>query len=318
MKRLFISMLAVAAMASCSKSETDDAGAGNSRDIKISSAIEVATSSKAALLPASALTGIHFLKVDGTVAPANMAGAVAYTGDRAATSEGAITFVSAPQYAMNDNNAYLVGCYPGAAGGATVTEGTSVGWAIDGATDILVTPIWDAGKYSAAKTTGMAFKHELAQLEVVCQAESGVPAGSVQATWGNITGIELVGTKTNALYTYADNAVTFTGSADKALLQNDYTAAFAPKAIADNGSVAVDAAGMFAPSTGVITLKVTTAAGGEKIIPVTLRSAGADKDFEKGLKHTVTLTFKAGSKDVSTETAIDVWGEGYKGEGTVE
>ena len=80
---------------------------------------------------------------------------------------------------------------------------------------------------------------------------------------------------------------------------------------------------MFAPAasgTTAITLKVTTekvTAG--KTVNVQLMQNTTNKGFEKGLKHTVTLSFGAVDKGITVEsTSITAWGTGYSGNGTLE
>lgn len=317
--RYLLPTLLLLGASGCSKEGPEWPGA-RTREIRIASSIDAVGRTRAAQKPASALLGAKFLQVNATSMPAGMAGATLFTGDRAGDATGAITFTGSPVplYSIGNDNAYIVGYWPGSGAGVTITEGTSVAWTIDGKTDILLTPVWDAGKYAAPNTgatgTTMTFEHRLAQLEVICKAEAGRELSVVQAAWGAITSIELVGTLPGAKYTYAANAMTFTGTAaDMKLLKNDYETAFTQTAVPANGNTAVTAAGMFAPSTGVFQLLVKTVEVPEGIrINVQLQAGGANKDFEIGKKHTVTLTFEPNPKNiVITGTSIAAWTDGY-------
>ena len=325
MKRIFLFLLTLAAAASCSKEPAPTPGGADA-------AIRVVAGVAATRAVADASTGLRgasFIVVEGGATAPSFAGGTAYTGDVAATT-GVVTFTSnpVPAYNRNGQNAWFAAYAPGKA-----RTDNAVEWTIDGKTDIMVTnAVWNAGKHSAPVSRGLNFNHRLAQVEVICRAESGAAISAVRAAWGNITKIEFVGAPTTMKYDLsAAPAVTVSGSADFALLADYDGTAFAPTAIPENANTAANAVAMLAPVTPTIsesfTLKVTTAGAsgisGAASAPITLEIpvslAGSPSPMTAGRKHEVTLTFKADSRKIAvTATAITPWGTGYSGGSDVE
>lgn len=318
MKRILLSALLVGALTGCSK-ETPEQPAGNSREIRISTAIDGVDASKSVVLGSETQAEVQVLRKDNatSAAPTDFSGTpVSVTRE----TTGNLTFATAPTYDLNNNYAFFAAYWPkGTPGSDKVT------WAIDGATDIIATEAWNAGNYAAPVTTGMTFSHQLAQLEVVCTAD---PAGTtsldvVKAAWGKITNIELVNTSNTVDMAYDGLSLTF-GEATQtlALKKADYDTALASFDLAKSNTT-VNAAGMFAPGSGTATIKLKVTSEkvtGGKEIEVQLKQGGTtDKGFEKGLKHTVTLTFGASTKDIAvTATTITAWSTGYEGSGSLE
>ena len=355
MKAIIIYSLALAALTSCSKSEKtttpDNPTPQQPREIRISAAIEASAQTKAVTREVTTLEGpidgtadipnIQFLHKDDANSTQSSGlsfeGVTAITGTRGKNADsggGNITFDnSAPQYDLVDNKyAYFVAYYP--AGSVTSNVAT---FTIDGKTDILYAPLFNAGRYTdITSTPAMTFKHALAQLEVVCKAEENVSPDVMAKVWGKITKIEIA-TKETAKYKYSDQSFEFTttesgGSNKLPLLGNDYKTAFAADGIEIPASTntTVNAAGMFAPdnaanSTAPIKLAITTQVGSENAVTteVTVQltdggSSSTSKGFERGKKHTATLTFKSSTKEISvTGTTVDKWDTGYTGTGDV-
>lgn len=317
MKKILIPAMAVIALAACSK-EQPQLPADTSRNIRINTSIN-GVESKAVTLGSGKQTEVQVLRKDNTAntAPTDFSGSpVSVTRE----TSGNLTFATVPTYDLNNNYAFFAAYHPkGTAGSNKAT------WTIDGKTDIITTSAWNAGNYAAPVTTGMTFNHQLAQLEVICKADpaAGVSEAAVQSAWGKITGIELVNTSNTAEFAYNGLGMTFsTANATLPLSGPDYSTAFSNATITKANS-AVTAAGMFAPvatGTAPITLNVkSTVVTGGKTVTVQLASGGSNKGFEKGLKHTVTLTFGASTKNISaTATSITPWGSGYTGSGALE
>lgn len=317
MKQILMSALFAAVLAGCSKVAPEQA-AVNPYEIRINTAINGVDATKGVALSSASQTGVQVLRKDNTIAtpPTDFSGTpVSVTRE----TTGNLTFSAPPAYDLNNNYAFFAAYHPeGLAGSNKVT------WAIDGATDIITTGAWSAGNYAMPVKTGMTFSHQLAQLEVICKADpaSTVAEAAVQAAWGKITGIELINTSNTVDMAYNGLGLTF-GAATSALSlrQSDYSTVFAALAITKANS-SVIAAGMFAPGSGTaaIRLKVyTEQVSAGKEIEVQLQQSAINKGFEKGLRHTVTLTFGAGTKNISvTGTAITAWGTGYTGSGSLE
>lgn len=340
MKKIYIAMLAAAVLAGCSKNEEGDGSEtpqGGERAIVIASSIEAEGRTKAAVENGSALTEVQFLRqdVNGTTPPTTYTGITAIEGSRAV--DGTITFAagSVPTYNKNNYNAYFVAYWPKQ---APVNE--IVTWPVDGTTDILLTPAYNAGTYAAPLTggggangTAMQFKHKLAQLEVICIADddADVSEDAVQETWGKITKVEILESNSQAKFDYTGpGGVTYDTPAAIALVQSDYATGFPAAGIEllKTPNPVITAAGMFAPdvtagSTAPVKLKIYTEKVTEgKEVSVQLKSSAPsseNKPFEVGKKHTATLKFKASSLDVEIlSTTIDTWDTGYTGSTDVE
>lgn len=328
MKQILISLLAVAALASCSKSE--EAAPVNDGVIRIFTGVEN-DGTKAIVNAASGMTEAAFVRKDAAVSPsADFSGGTVYKGSVAA-STGQVAFSgSAPSYdQVDDHNAWFVAYYP-----ANELISNVVTWPIDGHTDIMVTDlIWDAGKYSAPLTGAsgakLNFNHQLSQVEVVCKAESGAALSVVKAAWGQIAKIEFLAAPTTMTYTLTSApTVATSGSAAFEMLKSydDADNAFAAIDIPANTNAAVNAVAMLAPVAPTadesFKLKVYTTgpAGGSTIeveVPVVLSGAVSDTKpaMVKGQTHKVTLTFNADASNIAVSTStIDDWQDGATGD----
>ncbi len=323
MKRILLSLLTLAALASCSKEPAPTPAAGDG----IIRVVAGVAATRAVADASTGLTGASFIVVEGgATAPASFAGGTAYTGDVAAAS-GEVTFTSAnvPAYNLDDANAWFAAYAPG---GALASD--AIEWPIDGRTDIMVTDaVWNAGKRSAPVSTGLNFNHRLSQVEVVCRAESGTAASAVRSVWGEITKIEFVGAPVTMKYDLsATPAVSVSGSADFALLADYDGTAFTPVAIPEDDNTTACAVAMLAPvaasAAESFRLKVTTSgAAAATPVPITVEIpvslGGSAEPMTAGRKHTVTLSFKAEEKLIGVAaTAVEEWSGGGTGSGEIE
>lgn len=313
MKKVLFSAMIIAAVVSCSKSETENPiGPDGTNEIKLTAGL---TGTKAAFGAGSAVNGLQFLRKDATAQmPTSFVGGVPVTGNLAADDK--ITFDNKQYYHATDNS-YFVSYYPA---GTVGTE--NVTWGINGKVDIMTTenPV-DVGTNLAKLTTAMKYQHRLAQVEVIV---TGDDAAGAAARWGNVTAIALANTPISMSCDYATMGVSTSGAptANIALSHTDYTGTFVPTPVPDAASVAVVAAGMFAPSASrTITLMVQCAGGTET--DVTPRTVVVDFDEGKSLtaghKHTITLKFaKTPSTDEIKATAtIEDWKPGNTGTGGI-
>lgn len=327
MKQILISLMAVAALVSCSKSESLETP--NDGTIRVITGIE-APGTKAVVTQTLGVTDVAFRLIHAAAKPSDFTTATALKGNIAATT-GAVTFdPSAPKYeTANDHNAWFIGYYP--AGTAT---GTKITWTIDGKTDILRTEsVWDAGKFSAPVSTGMTFQHQLSQVEVLCIATSSAALSAVQSAWGNIKSISFKDAPTEMEFDYAALTVANgTSKADKALSKDYNGTAFTSIAIPANNSTVINAMAMLAPVTKadaaksfeliVVTEGKTTDIADDitTTVPVKVAAATGDaEDMVKGKTHKVTLTFDVNGKDISaTQTTINAWQPGSEGSGSLK
>lgn len=304
MKKIRILACIAFAFVSCSKSET----VTNSRAITVTSTIDEVTT-KAVVGSASELTNITFVRADDALSDltiVDFSSTPSITGSRAPGSNSAILFSpNALTYDMTANKyAYLRGYHPA----GTLSSGV-VTWTPDGATDVLMTDVWNAGRYTAPVSAGMVFKHILARIEVICKADANDAHALVQETWGAIESIKFVGAQPRMKYTYETNTLVADGAAtDFPLLNsNTYTGVFAQTAIPASNSSTVTASAMIVPTgESTITLKVKAVKQVEQTIgPITLLANGT---FGAGKVHIITLTFKAGDTDIEvTDLTVTDW-----------
>lgn len=318
MKKILILASAAALLAGCSESEpAPGTGHGAEKPIKAVAAIE-GLQGKAVIAGADAtLTGLTFLRLDDVAT--NKADGFDFSGTAAITgcsraSDGTIGFGTPQNYdKADDKTTYMRGF---TTDNATVTPGSAAVWTIDGGTDILLTDIWNAGRYSAPGSNTMTFRHQLSRLEVICQGEQDVAASVVQACWGDVTSIELADAVPSLTYTYPTDAVTPSGTAaDFALLKGtgyDASQPFEATAIPAYGSTTVFGSAMVCPQATVVKLKVTTAGKGVKEVVTTLNS------LERAHIHKVTLTFNTDGQTIAcAASTIEAWTDGTPGTGTV-
>lgn len=155
----------------------------------------------------------------------NFGGAIPFGGERLVGS-GSIVFEPGqePMYDKGEQGfrSYLMGYHP-----RGVLQDDVVTWAIDGATDILLTDLWDAGTHLRPVASGMIFRHLLSQITVKCVVASGTRGDAASNTWGRITGIKLKSTPRNITFNYSTNAVVASGGrSDFGLLKGDFSGKF--------------------------------------------------------------------------------------------
>jgi hypothetical protein len=312
-------------LAACSQSEIETEEQRAPKEIKATSVIEGA-STRATIQGDVALSNLTFLRVDdasNNPSSYDFSTNDEITGCSRADNGGKITFSTAPKYDQTSNKyAYLRGFTTENA--ASSAKSNTV-WTIDGATDILMTDVWNAGKYDDAKTTGMTFKHLLSRIEVICKAEptSTSTIDVVRAAWGNVTGITVLGVNKKVTYTYNNNTIAYSETDEFALLK-EYTSssAFEAKEIHETSYTGnADAVAMIPPITATdnhsFQLKITTTKVTEGLtVNVSLDNSNAS--MEAGKIHKVTLSFKADGKNISiASSTIDPWSDGSTGETNV-
>lgn len=310
MKKILLSAMLLAAITSCSKSETErPVNEDGLAEIVLSSGVV----SKAIIEEGVAIEGLQFVRIDGTVMPTDFSTATLapITGSRAGgAGAAAITFANKQHYSAT-NHSYFTSYYPQ----GTYVNGV-VKWVIDGKTDILSSNAIDAGTNAAhTSISPLAYRHELAQIAVVCKAEDATAA----ARWGKIQSIKLKKAESNLLYSLASMTATAGNVlSDIALLKGEtYELPFLPIDIPTTANTDIVAAGMFAPSASQqFTLEVETEKEGVKILTIDL---GNGKSLVRGKRHTATLTFKnvtTPEVEIGITASIEAWqNDGASGEG---
>lgn len=314
MKQQYIVGLVVVALASlsCARQVQDPEPI---RHISVQSTIENPHSKAVIETDDAVLPSLSFVRTDDVVtnlSTFDFSGAAPIDASRALG--GVVTFIPAQTYdQIEDKTAYLFGYGPK----VPIAAGRTATWIVDGGTDVLSTDVWNAGRNSSPVTTGMIFRHQLARLEVVCQADPLVPQIAVQNGWGSIESIKLCNSAPQLTLDLATQSTTGSGAlVDFPLLNGrSYTVgAFIPTPIPASTNAAATAAAMVVPiDAAQVTLKIKTALTPEKEITILL-----SEKLLKGKIHTVNLTFKANLKDIEcTGSSIVDWVIGSNGGGDV-
>lgn len=196
MKKILLSAIIIAAAIGCSKKNTETT-IDQSGQIRLSSGIQA---SRAAYSGDVAVAGLQILRANAAgVAPTSFDDAALIVADRTA-DDADITFATA-QYYDGANNAYFVGYFP-----AAVVASNVATWTVDAKTDIMTSQVVDAGTDALPLNPALAFKHALAQIEVICKAEAGNHE-AVKTRWGKIEYIKLKDATPTVTFTYADQSV---------------------------------------------------------------------------------------------------------------
>lgn len=336
MKRLFVSLLAVAAMASCSKNESvsDPDVPADGVEImakSVARSIESKAPFEGTIGADNQLTArVLVSKNDGNYTSTYADGTMTFT-DNGSTQVG---FNTTPAYYPADGSTlYLCGLYP--ATGWAANQTTTADYTFDGKTDIMAAAQQSSDKAQAQAGTypALTFNHLLTKLVV-----KAVAADDAAITaWGDVTEIVLTGSKgssaigdpnTKVTVTLADGtAATGTAFATPATAFSFYTmtgdtyndVAFTGQTCALATTAANIAYSLVAPvtatGTGDFKLKVTTQKGSETAleneVTIGLKDVAGTADFTgdtQGKSFVITLTFKA--TEIQATATVTDWVEG--------
>lgn len=170
MKKLILSVLAIAAMTSCTKSSVEDLDPNAPVEIKFGAGINMM--SRAAIesngnLPTTTVTGIQILRgTDGSTPAFATVSNVATTADL--KIDGNFENISNSQYYESKTDAAnFIAYYPA----GTLTAG-KVEFTIDGTTDIIAAPKASTTYSTTPSSVDFTFNHKLARLKLVVKAEN--------------------------------------------------------------------------------------------------------------------------------------------------
>ena len=339
MKKLYVPVLALLTLASCSKSELAN------RPVVENDMVEIMATSKALTIETRA-------PFEGQIAEENKLTAVVlgstttadYTtrycdGEMTFTDDNttAVSFATPQYYPVSDATIYLCALYPTALADWKDIA-TTAKYTFDGKTDVMA-----AAEVNGKKSTAMAgtvpsfeFKHLLTKLVVKVKAENE----AAQNVWGDITGITLVKAMNGDVFDTAEvtlatgaaaTGTAFSNAAADGMAFYRIDAAATP-AYTDNAVDATDnkielttdaveaAYSLVAPiiagnSADHFTLKVSTDLDGTPTVKeVSLKLSTADEipvvftGDTQGQAFEITLTFKA-TEIVATATVTD-WVKG--------
>mgnify|MGYP000668825462 CR=1 FL=1 len=326
MKKVFLSALAIAAMASCSKTELSNTPDGSVEIKAKSTALSISTKSpyEGTISSGNPLTAqVLVSKTDGKYTSRYCDGEMTFSDD--GTTEASF---ATPQYYPADGSVlYLCGLYPSDLGGwGTVTESASR--TFDGKTDIMAAAQQQSSKSEAQTGTypTMQFKHLLTKLVVKLVAEDDAAV----TAWGNVTDISLVGVNgSQKPYSKVEVALrdgtAVTGSAFSTTVENFsfYTmtentyndVAFSAQTLALTKTAANAAYSLVAPitatGTGDFKLRITTQKDADSPlvneVAVDLKdtSSSTFTGDTQGKAFEITLTFKA--TEIQAKASVKEW-----------
>lgn len=282
MKKQILILIALAGMAvvSCSKNEQDNLPINIDGRINVCVSISGQTITKTLVDNNTELSGISFLHAQIASSEAttvDFSGQMPFLGARAAGKVGPITFEAGkePLYDRSDKTSYLMAYSPAVSPANDPVAGV-VTWTPDGATDILVSNLWNAGTYEAPTATGIfKLNHALAQILVYMGdlMASDFEYEAIRETWGKITAVEIKDVQPSLTFNYATNALASGGAKKNFAMHNgnrDFIAGdFVP---ADITAGTVQIAEVMIPPTGQsqLTLIISSQKQGTIEVPVTL------------------------------------------------
>lgn len=316
MKKLIFSMLAMAAMVSCSNegdpiNEVNPPVDGEKVEIKLNAGV-VGVETKAAIVADPSMSGfnnstVSLLRQDAENAT-GMTWSVSAKEQAAIASDGKVALPTTYKFYDKDGkNAYFIGYYPDAA----IANGVVAYTGIDGTEDILCTSVVDAGNGAAAKATALEFKHMLSQVEIQ------VVGDAVAATnFGKIKTVTLKAVPSAANLTIGATPSLAQSGADKGDIvlfegaeQADWSSI--PTTAAPIGSIPMLVPGLGADEASKLVIEIV-AEKKTSTVDITSITGG----LVSGQKHVITLTFKS---EITATASIVGWGTtGNPGTGDVE
>lgn len=329
MKKIFYSIMAIAALTACNKEQVGTAPQADDSVIRLTSAnVGVATKAPVDGTTFTGQTAIVLAStVSGNYTSDNLYGETAnmYMKFNGTAASGFCTADGTQQdkYYDGANTTYLYGLYPHASWGAPGSESYTL--TIDGKTDAMTAPevaVSKAANTGEGKQPGnLTFAHRLTKLLVTAEVTEG------EGYWDNITGIELIeaGGSTsiqNKLTVSAtDLSETFSGNTASLPFYSwsgEYVygdASVLDVTLPGKGEEAVPAAyTLCAPVTADgsddFKLKITLANGNAYEVPVGLQTkdSQAFTGSTAGYEFTIALAFEA--EIIEATATITDWLEG--------
>lgn len=304
MKKILFSMLAMAAMVSCSNENEQIDGINGKVEIKLNAGV-VGVETKAELT-AFDNTSVSLIRIDEESANAGSIDWGVSTKETATIAAGgAVTLPLAYKfYDTTGKNAYFIGYYPDATIVSRVVSYTD----IDGTKDILCTATVDAGNQTGNGEAAFEFKHMLSQVEIQVKGES-----VAAANFGKITNITLSSVPSEANLTIGTTPTLAQkgGAASDITIYNDATGTAILGTATPIGNIPMLIPGLGKDDASKLVIKITTENKGVSTVNVTNITNG----LASGSKHTITLTFK---NEISATATIGGWSDGTDADGDVE
>lgn len=293
MKKMIFSLLAIAAMTSCTTTSEDEIDPNAPVEIKLNAGVEALARAEVTLTTGIA-SGVQFARIDGTTTDWTTISTISLTGSIAATT-GTITFNPSQYYPVDGSNTNIVGFYPAA---TSITDGVA-SMTITGQEDVIYANPTSGSK--GAPMTSIAFNHLLTQFNFAIKREAA-------STDDDITNVSVTIKDANTTFKLA--------LADGTL--SDWNTAVSTIIPITNGTATTTTSTatqkiMLQPKMSSITL--TVSADEYDAQDITIQGTDENK-FQAGKAYTITLTFKG--TGIAPSAAITVWEDGTAGGADVE
>ncbi len=303
MKKLILSILAIAAMTSCTKSSDEEIDPNAPVEIKMNAKIETTVAlgrSAVNQLSEATLTDFAFFRADGKEGDTDLNWNFEPLGANVAEN-GTITFDPVQYYnPVADIYAHFIGIYPKSAGSIATGKFTFTAEEVNkGQTDIMyATKV--SGNKNKTEDLAIVFNHALSQLKFKFTKGS-----SFASTTATVTSITIKGTKLPNEMNLSTGIITYNEAAEDIKLTFN-----------TNNTIGGDT-----PPTEVIMIDPNST---NIKANITIQDRGSELTFNdieisvtpnKGESHEIELTFE--QKEVSGQASITEWRNGDGGIGTV-
>ena len=292
MKKFILSILAIAAMASCTKTSEDDVDPNVPVEIKLGGSIT-------ALSKAAVTTNTFTAQVASSGITNNYTTSL-WSGTDAGkinVNNGSVTFTQTEYYPNDGGTVYMKGFAPQ----ATINAG-QVAYTISGKEDIMVT-----SEISGSRTDNtnkeLTFNHLLTQLKFKLVAEDA----DAITYWGSITSITVKNVEKDLVLKLNTGELSIATTSNKGDLEvsEEFTSKALTTTPAENGYI------MVLPSTTAYVLNIKTAENTQGV-DVTISPVVT----VKGTAHEITLTFKI--SEIASSAKTTPWTTGDPGSGEVK
>lgn len=295
MKKLILSVLAIAAMTSCTKSSDEEIDPNAPVEIKLNAGIEALARAEVSQTTGITGNGVQFVRINGESPNWTTISAITTTGSIAATT-GVITFSTLQYYPTDGSNANIVGFYPKA---ENITAGVA-SMKITGEEDVIYASSVSGNKETPI-ASAMPFNHKLTQFKFVIQRD----AASTDTDITNVS-VKIKDSKTTFKLALADGEL------------SDWTTPLSTIQPITNATAKTAASTptdgfMLQPDMSSISLSVS--ATGYTAQDITINGTDNNK-FETGKAYTITLTFKG--TEITPSSTIAEWGDGTGADGEIE
>ena len=290
MKKFILSILAIAAMASCTKTSEDDVDPNVPVEIKLGGSIT-------ALSKAAVTTNTFTAQVASSGITNNYTTSL-WSGTDAGkinVNNGSVTFTQTEYYPNDGGTVYMKGFAPQ----ATINAG-QVAYTISGKEDIMVT-----SEISGSRTDNtnkeLTFNHLLTQLKFKLVAEDA----DAITYWGSITSITVKNVEKDLVLNTGELSIATTSNKGDLEVSEEFTSKALTTTPAENGYI------MVLPSTTAYVLNIKTAENTQGV-DVTISPVVT----VKGTAHEITLTFKR--SEIASSAKTTPWTTGDPGSGEVK